>query len=204
MILGVRPLVTSDAAGLTAPIQAAPFYQPAFIAETGLEEANETPMPTGLTDPGNVWRIIFELASPMPGFVVYPYAFSGNLIHDTAGAFGALFENEFAYQLSVAQLTASRAGWQTASMDEIRFLGPIPIRIQAISPPLRGFPIRPRTPGGGGVGTRVGELSLTIDTPDVTATANTSLDFDFRLLLFPEAARDNAGYYTPMLFFHTQ
>lgn len=205
MILDVRPLVTSDADALTAPIQVAPFYQPAFIAETALDLAGQTAMPTGLTDIADNWRVTFELASPMPGFVVYPFCFIGNLINlaDAAG-FANLFETRAVYSVSIAPGTASSEGWQQFDMGDPFDINPITGRVQTIAPNLRGFPMRPRSPGGGGFGIRVGDMILTIQTPDVEATAATSLTLDFRLLLFPEAAAQNAGFYTPGLFFHPQ
>jgi len=205
VILEVKPLVTSDADALTAGIQAAPFYQPAFVAETMVDSAGLTSMPTGLTINGDVWRIIFELASPMPGFVVYPICFIGNLLASAEfGAFANLFAPLAAYTISVAENQATVGGWQSFTLGGFKDLGPIPQVINTIAPDLRGFPVRPRTPGGGGVGTRVGELSLTIATAHVAATAVTKLDLDFRLLLFPEASALNAGFWTPLLFFHPQ
>lgn len=204
VILETRPLVTSDADALTAPIQAVPFYQPAFIAETFVDAAGEIPMPTALTGVGEVWRVIFELASPMPDFVVYPYAFTGNL-HASTGtvAFASLFETLAQFQISVDPSLASTRGWREFSLGSSHVLGSIGGASIDIAPDLKGFPVRPRTPGGGGLGTRVGEMLLEIKTPDVTVTAATVLNMDFRLLLFPVSSALNAGFYTPSLFFHT-
>ncbi len=201
--LVTRPLVTSDADALTAPIKVAPFYQPAFIAETVVDALGAITMPTGLTVAGDVWRVTMNLASPMPGFVVYPYAFTGNLLNVSGSvAFQTLFETLAQYQISVDPDAASQRAWREFSLGAAHVMGPIVGSSIDIAPELKGFPVRPRTPGGGLTGVRVGELLLEIQTPDVTATANTVLNLDYRLLLFPEAAADNAGFYTPMLFFH--
>lgn len=203
IVLTPRPLVTTDAAALTASIEAKSGFQPAFIAETLVDEANETAMPTALTADEDVWRIIFELSGPMPGYILYPYAFTGDLVMGGAlTAFNTLFEDDAAFQISVNPLSASRSGWRAFTLGPVLFGGPNNITNRDISPELKGFPVRARTAGGGGSLVRVGELLLTVATADVTATAATSIDIDFRLLMFPEAAAENAGFYTPSLFFH--
>jgi len=203
ILLQPRPLVTSDAAGLKASIDARSVFQPAFIAETAIDLANETDMPTGLTVAGDVWRIIFELPTSMPSMILYPLAFTGDIIHngfDTA--FLTLFELDAVFQMSVNPAAASRSGFRAFRLGPPLLQGPVALTTQDIAPELKGFPVRPRPAGGGGSGTRVGELHLTVQVADVTATAQTSLDIDYRLLMFPEAAANNAGFFTPQLYFH--
>lgn len=203
VIMKPRPLVTSDAAALTSSIESRPLFQPAFILESGVDVENETTMPTGLTVAGDVWRIEFNLGSPMPGYVVYPFAFTGDIINDMAdAAFADLFELQASMQMSVAPNLASRSGFRDFTMGTPRTTGPSGLFVQDISPELKGLPVRPRPGGGGLTGIRVGDLLLTIKTADVTATSNTTIDLDYRLLMFPEGAKDNAGFYTPLLYTH--
>lgn len=202
LILKPEALVTTDAAALTANIQARSMFQPAFVVQTAVDEVDETDMPAGISADGDVWRIIFELSAPMPGYVLYPFAFTGDLVMGGAlTAFNTLWEDDAALQISVNPISASRSGWRAFQLGPVLFGGPNNITNRDLSPELKGFPVRPRAAGGNG-SVRVGELLLTVATFDATAAAATSIDIDYRLLMFPEAVSINAGFYSPSLFFH--
>lgn len=201
VVLDVTPLVTTDAAALTSTIKARSLFQPAFIAQTPLDTVNQLDMPTGLTVAGDIWRILFALPSDMPAFVLYPYALTATLLCDPEdAAFPALFDSSFQVAFSINPLQSNLGTWQTSGMFGAQ-AGFGSVQRRFIDPNLRGFPIRPRVAAPNQLN-RVGGLELTIATPDVSATANTSIEVDYRLLLFPEGVADNAGFYTPMLYYH--
>lgn len=175
------------------------MYQPAFIAQTVIDTPGEIDMPAGLTVAGDIWRILFNLPSAMDGFVLYPYAMVGTILNQPEDpAFGALFDSSFQVSYGINPLATGRGNWQTSGMFGVQSgFGDVARRF--FDPNLRGFPMRPRVANAND---RVGGLEFTIATPDAGATAVTTIDVDYRILLFPEGAVLNAGYYTPMLFYH--
>lgn len=204
VVLTPRALVTKDAAGLTAAIQATGFL-PSFYAETLVGEDNEIDMTTALDTAGDVWRFIFEVPSRMPAIFVYPVAFTANLLNDVGHAgFDDLFESIALYQISVGGDDSERSGWLDLTLGPTVFHGPTGFKTRVISPELRGFPVRARSPGGSPTDRRVGEMLLTVKTPSAIAALATTIDIDFRLLFFPEGASDNAGWYQTQMFFHPQ
>ena len=203
VVLKPRALVTADAAGLRAGLQATGFL-PNFLAATEVGEGNELPMTTTMNAAGDVWRIKFEVPSPMPAIFVYPVAFSATLINDVGHAgFDDLFTDVGLFTISIGptQDQFIREGWQDLVIGPTSLHGPSGFKTRSITPELKGFPVRARTPGGGADAT-VGEMLLTMKTPSALGQLATGIAIDYRLLFFPEGASDNAGFYQTQMFFH--
>lgn len=200
VMMKTSTLVTEDAGGLLADIDAKPFWQPSLVIRT---DPTELILGTSaaLTADGDIWRIMLALPAPMPDHTFYPIAL-------TAAIVGVAIPTTF-FELNALYTIVPPVGveplqhaWRSFSLDAARSVwnGAIVEGIQTAAPDFQGFPPSPVASAETGIAA-IGGLQFVVDTFAALELADLTLSIDARWLGFPRSIVRSAGFYANRMFF---
>jgi len=201
VVLNPRALVSGDAAGLLASIDASTLFQPSMLLETDFTTA--IALSGTISGDADIWRVLFAPPSKIPNTVFYPIAFRMTMV-STKAAFTALWALPALF--SVDKETDGSHVYDDFTMGPygIVFDGSGEVQFLSGNPVFHAYPTRPLSTVSDVIAENaVGALNLTIATFDATAAGDMALHVDARWLGFPRPVVRNAGFYTPRLFFKT-
>lgn len=199
LFMKTTTLVTEDAGGLTADIDAKPFWQPSLVVRTDPEELI-LGSSAALTADGDVWRIMLALPAPMPDHTFYPIALTAAFVNTAVPS--TFFEPLALYSIvpPVGVIPLQHA-WRSFTMDLQRtvFNGGTNVGIQTSAPDFQGFPPSPVASAETGIAA-IGGLQFTVDTFSAGELAMLTLSIDARWLGFPRSIVRSAGFYANRMF----
>jgi len=200
-ILVPRPLISADAAALTADIIPRTFWEATFVLQRdfslGIQSAGT------LSADNDVWTILLSPPSAMPNYVFYPIAMRAVLKGDKASIFALslLWQDEACFSVDM------RGDTQYAfdSVDLSAHRSTDDFVLQQINPDFHAYPPEPGVARETTIADNaLAGFALQIGTFNTTAMDTTRLHIDCRFLAFPEAVTRSAGFYLPRQYFKGQ
>jgi len=196
------PLLSPDAAGVTADVLPHPEWQPSYLLKTNLAYST-TPGAAGITANGDTWRILVTPPGNMQGMAFYPICLRANLwCHsDYMAGLGNFFEPAVMYSIHdpsaayVWDAVTSDGLVQTFDGTDINF-------VISVTPDMAGFPPRHGiAESGTNEGNALAGFQFTVKTWSPTTAPQLNLTVDARFLGFPRSAVRSAGFYAARLGF---
>jgi len=207
LVLKLRPLQVSDAAGLEASILPKDLWQPTQIAESNFQ-AQSLISGTSLSADGDIWRILFSPPSATPDTVWYPIGLKISIMSGSASIvvadFDALFELSALF--AIENPFENRGSWHdftlfapTVGYDGTEFV------LYTGAPAFSAYPPRLSTAlSSVPAEDALGGVQLTVKTWNGTAAALSFVHVDVRYLGYPRPSLLSGGLYTPRTFFKPQ
>lgn len=199
-ILIPRPLISADAAALTADIIPRTFWEATFVLQRDFSIAIESAGTLSADD--DIWTILLSPPSPMPNYVFYPIAMRA-VLKMTRFSLGTylLWKDEACFSVDMRGNTEYTfdAVDLAAQRDTDGFT------LQQINPDFHAYPPVPGIARETAIADNaLAGFALQIKTFDQTAMDATDLHIDCRFLAFPEAVTRSAGFYLPRQYFKGQ
>ncbi len=203
ILLETVPLLSDDAAALTADILPKPFWEPAFILRTPLDVGGGSVPP--LAADADIWTVLLASETNMDAFVFYPLALTAQFRSTTP--FPVFWELEASYAINPPYRDTVIDGsvWHPVQLSSPRQVwdGTNELTVQSAAPVMAGYPPNPVVSTGGASTTlnSIGGFSFVVQTWNTTIQAAMGLHIDARWLAFPRSVERSAGYWTPSRYF---
>lgn len=200
VLLEPEPLITTDAAALTAAVFPRAEFQPSFILRTNPETAVNIPIAAN----GDRWRVLLAPPSAMPDYSFYPIAMTTSFLGGTTQDFSGSFWNANGF-FTIDPPIGRDFVWKNMVLGTTLniYNGTLTRTIQPSVPVFSGFPPAPVTATDPDVilNNSIGGFQFIVSTFVEIERAAMRLYIDARWLAFPRSVTKNAAYYVPRLYF---